>query len=69
MRTLVVCPYYINTGMFDGVTTKFPSILPIMDPTYVVNNIIYALVWDKVRPLMRKGHPPWGRRSRLPLHA
>lgn len=26
--TLVVCPFYINTGMFEGVTTKFPAFCP-----------------------------------------
>ena len=30
IRTLTVCPYYIDTGMFEGVTTKFPLLLPIL---------------------------------------
>ena len=28
VNTLVVCPFYINTGMFAGVQTKFPRLLP-----------------------------------------
>jgi len=29
VRTTCICPYYINTGMFDGVKTNF--LLPILD--------------------------------------
>jgi len=43
VNTLVVCPYFINTGMFDGVVTKFPSIFPILSPNYVVNRIIHSI--------------------------
>jgi len=42
VKTTVVCPYYINTGMFDGVKSKFP-LLPIMEPDYVVSNIMRAV--------------------------
>lgn len=31
LHTLIVQPYYINTGMFDGVKTRFPTLLPILD--------------------------------------
>src|SRR5690606_33989585 len=30
VRTLVVCPYYIDTGMFAGVATRVPLLLPIL---------------------------------------
>ena len=30
VRTTVVCPFYIRTGMFEGVRTRFPLLLPIM---------------------------------------
>ncbi len=30
VHTLCVCPFYINTGLFDGVKTKLPLILPIL---------------------------------------
>ena len=35
VRTLIVAPYYMSTGMFDGVTTRFPALLPILRPTRV----------------------------------
>lgn len=43
VRTLVVCPYYIDTGMFAGVTTRFPQLLPILKPEYVADRIVDAI--------------------------
>ncbi|TSI17005.1 SDR family oxidoreductase [Brevibacterium aurantiacum] len=41
--TLVVCPFYINTGMFEGVTTKFPRLLPILEENYVATKVIDSI--------------------------
>lgn len=41
--TLVVCPFYINTGMFEGVTTKFPRLLPILEENYVTTNVLNSI--------------------------
>jgi len=41
--TTVICPYYINTGMFDGVKTKYPFLLPILDENYVTERIVDAV--------------------------
>jgi len=47
--TLVVCPYFINTGMFDGVKTRIPFLLPILEEEYVANIIVDAIVHrDKI---------------------
>jgi all-trans-retinol dehydrogenase (NAD+) len=54
VKNLVVCPYYINTGMFDGVKTRWPWILPILDQHKVVKKIIRAIEKDKKRLYM-----PW----------
>ncbi|NXC11323.1 RDHE2 dehydrogenase, partial [Orthonyx spaldingii] len=43
VKTTIVCPYIINTGMFDGVKTKWPRLLPILDPEYVAERIITAV--------------------------
>lgn len=43
VSTTCVCPYYINTGMFDGVKTRFPLLLPILEPEYVANKVIQAV--------------------------
>ncbi|WP_209325672.1 SDR family oxidoreductase [Brevibacterium renqingii] len=41
--TLAFCPYYINTGMFDGVRTKFPRLLPILEETDVAARVLDAI--------------------------
>ncbi|MDX1659563.1 MAG: SDR family oxidoreductase [Nitriliruptorales bacterium] len=49
VKTTVVCPYYISTGMFDGVETRFDWLLPIMEPKKVVTRIVDAIQRDKRR--------------------
>lgn len=44
VHTTAVCPFFINTGMFDGVKTRFPSLLPILDPDWVTDKIINAVL-------------------------
>lgn len=41
--TTIMTPFYINTGMFLGVKTRFPSLLPIKDPEVIVNRILRAI--------------------------
>ncbi|MGB3414905.1 MAG: SDR family oxidoreductase [Microbacteriaceae bacterium] len=43
VTTLTFCPYYINTGMFEGVRTRFPLILPILDQKRVVRRVIRSI--------------------------
>ncbi len=52
IKTTVVCPYYINTGMFEGVKTRFPSILPIMDERDAARRIVEAIKKNKPRLFM-----------------
>lgn len=52
VQTTVVCPFYISTGMFAGVKTRFPILLPILDPEYAVGRIILAIRNDKRRVIM-----------------
>ncbi len=42
VTTLTVCPYYVNTGMFDGVKSGSPF-LPILEPQPTVNRIVAAI--------------------------
>jgi len=44
VHTTCVCPYYINTGMFDGVKTKYPFLLPILEEKYVVGRIVDSII-------------------------
>lgn len=52
--TTVVCPFYTDTGMFDGVRTRIPWLLPILKPDSVVRRIVSAIEKDRRRLVM-----PW----------
>lgn len=52
VHTTVVCPFFINTGMFDGVKTRFPWILPILDQDDVASKVIDAIERNKQRVLL-----------------
>ncbi len=52
VKTTVVCPYFINTGMFDGVKTRFAALLPILDENKVADRIIRAILKGKKRLIM-----------------
>ena len=43
VNTLVVCPYYIDTGMFDGVQTRWPRLLPILQEEDVAAKVLDAI--------------------------
>lgn len=52
IETTVVCPYFINTGMFEGVRTRFAALLPILDEEKVAGRIIRAILKNKKRLVM-----------------
>ena len=52
--TTVVCPFYTDTGMFDGVKTRFSWLLPILKPEAVARRIVNAIQRDRRRVVM-----PW----------
>lgn len=54
VKTTIVCPYFIDTGMFDGVKTRMSLLLPILKPEPVVRRTIKAIRRNKPRLLM-----PW----------
>lgn len=55
--TTVVCPFYVNTGMFEGVKTRFPRLLPILEQEDVARRIARAIEQDRrvlvMPPLVR----------------
>jgi all-trans-retinol dehydrogenase (NAD+) len=54
LHTTLVCPYYINTGMFDGVKSKVGWLLPILEEQDVADKVISAIERDKAELFM-----PW----------
>lgn len=53
VATTVICPYYINTGMFTGVKSRVELLLPILEPDHVV-----AKTWDAVEKGKARLHLP-----------
>jgi all-trans-retinol dehydrogenase (NAD+) len=47
VRTTVVCPYYIDTGMFKGVKTRFPLLLPVLKEQDVADRVLKAIQRDQ----------------------
>ena len=54
VMTTLVCPYYTDTGMFDGAKTRFSWLLPILKPDALVKRIMKAIRKDRHRVIM-----PW----------
>ncbi|NXV73500.1 RDHE2 dehydrogenase, partial [Atlantisia rogersi] len=48
IKTTIVCPFFINTGMFDGFFfSRWPHLLPTLDPEYVAAKIVTAVRRDQ----------------------
>jgi all-trans-retinol dehydrogenase (NAD+) len=54
VMTTVICPYYINTGMFRGVRSRFPVLLPILEEDDVAQRVVHAIQTSRRRLIM-----PW----------
>ncbi|XP_072536195.1 epidermal retinol dehydrogenase 2 isoform X1 [Salminus brasiliensis] len=48
IKTTIVCPYLIDTTMFQGCRTKWPSLLPIMDQNEAAKLIVDAVLREKL---------------------
>eukprot|EP00605_Chrysophyceae_sp_TOSAG23-4_P001760 GSChrysophyteH1.ASY1.ANO1.1948.1 assembled CDS len=47
VRTTCVCPFIIDTGMFEGAQSKFPRLIPHLQPDYVASQIVSAIRCDQ----------------------
>lgn len=45
--TSLICPFFVGTGMFAGVRTRFPFLLPILEPERVAAAVIRAVEKDR----------------------
>jgi all-trans-retinol dehydrogenase (NAD+) len=52
VKTTVICPYFITTGMFEGVKTRFAWLLPIFNETYAAARIVKAIRRRQSRLIM-----------------
>lgn len=51
VRTTVVCPYFVDTGMFAGVR---PRLLPMLEPKFVAQRIVRALQHEEATVILPK---------------
>jgi all-trans-retinol dehydrogenase (NAD+) len=51
VATTTVCPFYVDTGMFEGARSKVPWLLPIQKEVDVAGKILDAI--QKDRPVLR----------------
>ncbi len=63
VRTTVVNPFFIDTGMFQGVQAKSPWLLPLLEPDDVIDRVIRAVEDDDRRVFI----PPVARAMYLAL--
>jgi all-trans-retinol dehydrogenase (NAD+) len=52
VKTTIICPFFIDTGMFEGVKTRLPFLLPIMKSDRAARRIVAAILRNKKRFLM-----------------
>ncbi|XP_020861613.1 epidermal retinol dehydrogenase 2 isoform X2 [Phascolarctos cinereus] len=48
IKSTIVCPFFIKTGMFEGCITENPLLLPILEPNYVADKITNAILEEQV---------------------
>ncbi|MBI5845591.1 MAG: SDR family oxidoreductase [Deltaproteobacteria bacterium] len=48
VSTTLVCPFFIDTGMFKGVKTRFNFLLPILNEDKVAANVVKAVKNDRM---------------------
>jgi len=61
VSTLVVAPYFIDTGMFAGVRTRFPLLLPILQERDVARRVLDAIESGRQQLIL----PPFARLTPL----
>lgn len=49
ISTTVICPFYLKTAMFKGAKTRFPLLLPIMEPEKAVKKMLRSVSKKKKR--------------------
>ncbi len=54
VKTTVVCPFFIDTGMFEGVKSRFEWLLPILTEHEATEQIIAAIEENRARLIMPK---------------
>jgi short-subunit dehydrogenase len=48
VKTTIICPNAINTGMFDGISMKLQWIVPILNTEDVALSVVQAIKTERV---------------------
>lgn len=43
VKTTCICPYFVNTGMFEGAKTKWPTIIPMLEVDWICKRTVDAI--------------------------
>lgn len=43
VSSVLICPFFIKTGMFTGASSKYPLLFPLLEPSYAVSQIFQAM--------------------------
>ncbi|XP_055968482.1 short-chain dehydrogenase/reductase family 16C member 6-like [Sorex fumeus] len=54
IKTTIVCPYFIQTGMFAGCKSKYPLLLPLLEQEDVAQKVVNGILEEKVYIIMPK---------------
>jgi all-trans-retinol dehydrogenase (NAD+) len=52
VQTTVICPFFIDTGMFSGVQTRFSWLLPILKEEDVAKRVVRAVERNEARVML-----------------
>jgi len=52
VKTTVICPFFIDTGMFSGVQTRFSWLLPILKEEDVAKRVVRAIERNEARVML-----------------
>lgn len=52
VKTTVVCPFFIDTGMFEGAQSRFPFLLPFLKEEDVARAVVDAVERNRARVVM-----------------
>jgi len=54
VHVTTICPFYVNTGMFNGIKCKSPWWFPILEQDYAVGRIVEAVLTNAENLVMPK---------------
>jgi len=54
VKTTVVCPWFIKTGMFEGTVSNSPILLPMLEPEWTADNIVDGILCDQTFVILPK---------------